>query len=1504
MKTKLLRMVCAAAILAAAGLATRQSIADSTLFTTQEDWALWVNNGNIITNATSATSIDSSTTNGLGNNASPGGAGTNGSMQAVWSAQAYNFFGGPGEAGNQSFLSAIDPGAVAGTSTAFFTNKLVFDYTKPPPGTGNYFQLGLLLNYNGNFGQFFGTETDNGNGTFTATIPYTINPVSLTYFQLGLIYNSNYNTNTPFTIDNIRVLTPVASWNNSAGGSWGVASNWQPAIVPTGSGAIVTFGASPGLTADGTVTLDADRTVGHITFNNAGARYTIAQGLGGNLIIDNTAAGSTGVPDITVTAGNHTISAPVVIASGLTMKPAAGTSVTLSGGLSGTGPLVIADAGKVILTAASSHTGGTNINAGSLQIAGLTGAGTVTVASGGTLAGSGAINGLLNVQSGGAVDMRTTPSSIDTISPSGGFSLSDGTNLGFDIGNTADSIDVGGQAFTFSGTGKSTVFVGLASGFHNGDFNLISNAPGISLSEFQLGNAIPGFSSTLQISGSNLQVHLVSTAPATAFWHGGRVSGSASVWTALGSGGATNWDTAATGNIDSGVPSTPTTVHFSANAALAASQASTTLGADVTINALVIDSTNPVGIGGANTLTIATGGITVNGVGNALPNGGATTISSAVAIQSSQQWANFSTNKLAISGVVSGGSSAALTLAGTGTIALSGNNTYSGGTTINSTGTVQLGSATALGAGPVVQNSGTIDLHGFDVVMAKLSGTGLITNSAADPTLTINTFGTATYAGTIQNGNSTVAVTIGGAGTQILTGASTYTGGTTIAAGATLQLGDAVAATGSIVGNVIADGTLGFAGPANQVFNGTIGGAGNVSVSNPGTVTLSGNNSYAGTTTVSAGTLVAGSTSAFGTSNLTITAAGTVDLNGKNVTVSALNGTAVSNTNRAILTNNDPGTGTATLTVTNGGQFAGSITDGATAKTALKVSGGTLVLTSVSPDTYGGTKGVNTFTGGVTVLQGSTLQIGNFDGGNGQTVNPSPVLGGASGGPVTIGGGSSTAAVTFAWQAGGGGSNYFLPNAFNLNGNAALNGIEGNTHLTGPMAISGAGNTLSVTYYDKNIAFDGPISGSGTITARGTDGPGNQYSGGGKLLIATQVSVLGPVDNGGFTGTIALDETSALGTPSANFSGIQLVIADNAGLPNATVTMNGNYHAMANIGGNGVINVGYQGATGTIAFASGLPFNASATAPAIGALSSASGGDFQLSTSMAESVTLTLGKNNPTPVSFAGVISDGSVAGGSIIKVGSGTQILAGVNTYTGSTTVNAGRLGLGAANAIATTSQVVLAGGTLDTGGLAQDFTASAAPATLALNASSTLDLGGASNPTSVKLANSSAVAWTGTLTVAGWTYGVDHLSIGASASGLTSAQRGQITFSHFLPGAVISSTGELTPHPYDINQDTHVNVADVSAAMAGLTNVNGYISAHPGFTLSDATFLLDVNGDGQATNTDVQAMIIVLANGGGGSLSAVPEPASWLLLSLGGIAVCTRGIRRGCRRSDHCRG
>jgi fibronectin-binding autotransporter adhesin len=1178
------------------------------------------------------------------------------------------------------------------------------------------------------------------------------------------------------------------------------------------------------------------------------------------------------------------------------------------GGLTKVGP------GTLKLSSTPNYSGDTTIGGGTLLLsAGIGSTGTVTVQNGGTLAGAGSVGGLLIVASGGAVDLRTIPATIDTLSAVGGLTLNAGSSLGFDVGAIADSIANGG-AYTFSGAGTSSINLTTVAGFTVGNYNLITGASGINASQFSLGTTLPGFGLSLAVSGGNtLQLVVTSTSPTDAWWHGGRVSGSGTSWTAVNGSGQTNFDTTQSGNGPVvGAIGAPTTIHFAANGASAANMANTVLGANATINVLDVLTTNPVGISGANTLTM-NGGITIHGTGDSQPNAGATTISAPVSIGLGQTWTNNSTNKLTISGAVSGGLSSALTIAGTGITKLSGNNTYAAGTTINSTGVVEVGIATSqdgggnvtsgpFGIGAVVQNSGTIDLHGFNVTFpGGLNGTGTITNSATDPTLTIKTVATpATYAGTIQNGNSIVALVVSGTGRQTLSGANTYTGGTTIDVGATLQLGDGTTNVGSIVGNVTANGTLAFAGngtpspgPGDQLFAGVVSGSGGVSVNSAATVTLSGANTYTGNTTVGSGTLVAGNASAFGDANLTINPGGTIDLNSQTtMSVKALVGAPGTNTNRAIITNNDPGTGVATLNVTAGGSFAGSILDGPTAKTAIKLSSGTLIMRSVSPTTYGGTPGVSTFSGGVTVMPGATLQIGNFEGGQGQTVNPSPVLGGATGGPIDVGGGASMATLALAWQGGGAVSTYFLPNAINLKGNAAVNGNEGNSHLTGAMNISGSGNTMSITFTNKDLSLDGALSGSGSVTVKGNDLATNGFSGGGHLFIATQVPFLGPVDNSGFTGTITLDETSALPTPSANFSGIQLVIADNAGLPNATIAADDNYRAIVSINGGAPSNVGYQGSTATIAFGGGV------TIPAIGALSSTTGGDLQLSTTFIEPVALTLGTNNVSSASFGGVISDGGTPGGSITKVGAGTQILTGVNTYTGTTTVNQGTLRFGAAN---TLGPVVLGGGTLATGGKNQTFLG---PLTLAATPlpASTLEMGIGGHSVvhfNASSTTNNGIIWDGTsLTISNWTKGSDQLFIGALSADLDAGQLSKITFANIngnpalTSSAAITSLGEIRPASFatltsymkgDASFNGSLGAEDIPALLKALTDLNNFQNVSHSFNNDQFLSLLDVNGDGQVTNADIQAELNLVAGGGGSALSAVPEPSSVALLAFG---------------------
>ena len=88
--------------------------------------------------------------------------------------------------------------------------------------------------------------------------------------------------------------------------------------------------------------------------------------------------------------------------------------------------------------------------------------------------------------------------------------------------------------------------------------------------------------------------------------------------------------------------------------------------ANMSIAGLVVNDTNPIALNAdGNTLTIGTGGITVNNTaGNP-----SVSIATPVALNGTQTWTNNSTNALTVSGIISG--SSALTTTGSGTIVLS-----------------------------------------------------------------------------------------------------------------------------------------------------------------------------------------------------------------------------------------------------------------------------------------------------------------------------------------------------------------------------------------------------------------------------------------------------------------------------------------------------------------------------------------------------------------------------------------------------------------------------------------------------------------------------------------------------------------------------------------------------------------------------------------------------------------------------------------------------------------
>jgi len=131
-------------------------------------------------------------------------------------------------------------------------------------------------------------------------------------------------------------------------------------------------------------------------------------------------------------------------------------------------------------------------------------------------------------------------------------------------------------------------------------------------------------------------------------------------------------------------------------------------------------------------------------------------------------------------------------------------------------------------------------------------------------------------------------------------------------------------------------------------------------------------------------------------------------------------------------------------------------------------------------------------------------------------------------------------------------------------------------------------------------------------------------------------------------------------------------------------------------------------------------------------------------------------------------------AGGNLIVNGtSGTLTLSGANSYNGTTTLGGTtRLVLGAANTIASSSSLIMGGGTLDPGGVNHTMSST----TLGLTANSALDF--SSGATELDFANSSALTWTGVLNLANWDASSDKLRLGTDTTGLTAGQLADIEF------------------------------------------------------------------------------------------------------------------------------
>ena len=610
--------------------------------------------------------------------------------------------------------------------------------------------------------------------------------------------------------------------------------------------------------------------------------------------------------------------------------------------------------------------------------------------------------------------------------------------------------------------------------------------------------------------------------------------------------------------------------------------------------------------------------------------------------------------------------------------------------TVNAATNLAAGTSIDLTASPVnltlTGGAGGITLEAaatFDVANARtLTVSEDIDNSTF--LLTVQGAGNTTLSGIISN---TGGLTKTGTGDLSLQGVNTYTGTTTITNGAIITGGAGIiadasdvtlGATGALVlggaetintltgaaGSTIDNG--GFLLTVDQdgatAFDGVISGAGGLTLDagSSAILSLGGANTYTGTTTINANGIT---TTAAGViadaSDVTLAAAGALVLGGAE-TINTL-------------------TGAAGSTIDNGGFLLTVDQDGATAFDGVISGAGGLTLDAGSSailslggaNTYTGTTTINangiTTTAAGVIADASDVTLaaaGKLVLGGAETIN---TLTGAAGSTIDNGGFLLTVdqdgATAFDGVISGAGG-------LTLDaGSSAILSLGGVNTYTGTTTINANGITTTAA---------GVIADASDVTLAAA---GRLVLGGAETINTLTGAAGSAINNGGFLITIDQDGATAFDGVISGAGGLTLDAGSSAILSLGGVNT---YTGTTTINANGITTT----AAGVIADASDLTLAAAGAlvlggAETINTLTGAAG-----STIDNGGFLLTVDQDGAT--AFDGVISG---AGGLTLDAGSSAILsLGGVNTYTGTTTINANGITTTAAGVIADASDVTLA--------------------------------------------------------------------------------------------------------------------------------------------------------------------------------------------------------------------
>ncbi|MDQ0396421.1 autotransporter domain-containing protein [Labrys monachus] len=543
---------------------------------------------------------------------------------------------------------------------------------------------------------------------------------------------------------------------------------------------------------------------------------------------------------------------------------------------------------------------------------------------------------------------------------------------------------------------------------------------------------------------------------------------------------------------------------------------------------------------------------------------------------------------------------------------------------------------------------------------------------ATSGTFETDTGTTLTLDGVVSGGGGLVKT---GAGTLVLAGTNTYSGGTalsdgTLSVAAENNLGNVSGGLTFNGGTLEVTGT-GFTSTTRSIIWGdkgggfdidaagnaftvsqTLTGIGGLTKSGAGTLVLSGADTYAGATTVSAGTLKGGAANAFSAASATTVASGaTLDLGGYSQAIGSLAGAGT-------VTNS----GGAAAALTAGGDdssttFSGVIEDGTSATALTKTGTGTLTLSGASTFT-----GATTVSGGALEIDGSsdsatTVKSGaSLQGGGtikaGVGIESGGHLVGASGSTLTMNG------LTLA-----SGSNVDV--TLGTPSSTALFDVKGDLTLDGTLNVSDAGGFGAGVY--RIMDYAGTLTDNGL--AIGTTPDGTSAS---DLYVQTAVDhQVNLVDSSGVTvnfwngGTTAPDGTIHGGTGTWTTTGANWTDQDgNAPGPMKPQPGFAVFEAAA-----GTVTVDDDGGLAPVSV-TGMQFATSGytvTGDAI-TLAPASG-----------AAIIRVGDGTADGRTMTATIASVLEGTGGLKKTDYGTLVLAGTNIYAGGTTIAAGTLSVSA---------------------------------------------------------------------------------------------------------------------------------------------------------------------------------------------------------------------------------